>query len=180
VKQVLRRGIDSESGYVELSDGGHFENLGLYELVRRRVDTMIVSDASADPKLSFASLANAVERVRVDFGVSIDFEDVPLGGLLPGSAKNGPESEKYNLAKRGYAVGTITYPEVLGVEAEKEGMIVYIKPVLTPGLTADILGYKDANEEFPHETTADQFFDEEQFEAYRELGYRLTDQMYKK
>jgi hypothetical protein len=177
VKQIPRRGIDSKSGYVELSDGGHFENLGLYELIRRRVDVIVVSDASMDPKLSFASLANAVERVRVDFGVGVYFDQMPLSGLLANTAEKGPETDKYHLAERGYAVGTISYPADAG-KPEKDGTIIYIKPVLTPGLTADLLGYKDANPAFPHETTADQFFDEEQFEAYRELGYRLTDQMY--
>jgi hypothetical protein len=177
MKQLVGVGLDSKSGYVELTDGGHFENLGLYELVRRRVDLIVVSDASADPELSFASLANAVERVRVDFGVSIYFDRTPLSGLYPKTAKKGTETEKYELAARGYAVGTVKYPEAPG-EKEKEGTIIYIKPVLTAGLTADLLGYKDANEDFPHETTADQFFDEEQFEAYRELGYRLTDRMW--
>jgi hypothetical protein len=173
---LFGRGLNSKKPYIELSDGGHFENLGAYELVRRRVDTIIVSDASADPEHSLASLANAVERVRVDFGVSIYFDQSPLSGLLPKSAEEGPETDKYHLAKRGYAVATIKYPADAGKPA-KQGKLIYIKPVLTPNLTADVLGYKDANKDFPHEWTADQFFHEEQFEAYRELGYRLTDHM---
>lgn len=173
---LFGRGLNSAKPYIELSDGGHFENLGVYELVRRRVDTIIVSDASADPEHSFASLANAVERVRVDFGVTIYFDQTPLDGLLPKSAKEGPATKKYDLAERGYAVATIKFPADTGRPA-KQGKLIYIKPVLTPNLTADVLGYKDANRDFPHEWTADQFFHEEQFEAYRELGYRLTDHM---
>ena len=173
---LFGRGLNSKKPYVELSDGGHFENLGVYELIRRRVDTIVVSDASEDLKQSFASLANAVERVRVDFGVSIYFDQEPLEKVFAKSFKDGPEAEKYELAERGYAVGTIKYPADAG-KPEKQGKLIYIKPVLTPGLTADILGYKDAHEHFPHEWTADQFFHEEQFEAYRELGYRLTDRM---
>lgn len=197
-KQLLRRGIDSNGGYVELTDGGHFENLGLYELIRRRMDTIIVSDASADPGFSFASLANALEKIRVDFGVTVDFsETARLEWLLPNSGGDDTAAEKYDLSKNGFAIGTIKYPEAAAVEtdggdadqinddggtprqdddcAKKVGIFIYLKPTLIRDLPADIFGYKDAHSSYPHQTTADQFFDEEQFEAYRELGYRLAD-----
>lgn len=177
---ILGSGLKENRLSIELTDGGHFENLGLYELVRRRVDIIIASDAGADPNFLFGDLANAVERVRVDFGVTIRFVDgYELGGLLPGSAKVGPEVEKYNLSDRSFAIAKIKYPRVGddSSESEKEGHLIYIKTTLTQNLTADIYGYKSANSTFPDQSTADQFFDEEQFEAYRELGYQLTWQM---
>ena len=60
-----------DSQYVYLSDGGHFENLGLHELIRRRVKFIIACDADADPKYEFGDLANAIDKCKVDFGVRI-------------------------------------------------------------------------------------------------------------
>ncbi|UCC84766.1 MAG: hypothetical protein JSW46_07555, partial [Gemmatimonadota bacterium] len=172
MRGVLGLGFREDSRSEELSDGGHFENLGLYELVRRRLRTIIVSDAGADPAFRFGDLENAVERIRVDFGVKVEFrKGLDLGGLLAGSAE-GPAAEKFNLAKRGFAVADIFYPD-----DERPGTLLYIKSTLTPDLPPDIYGYKSANEDYPDQTTADQFFDEEQFEAYRELGYQLAKQL---
>lgn len=170
---LLGWGLDEENSHIQLTDGGHFDNLGIYELVRRKLDVIIVSDAGADPDFLFGDLANAVERVRVDFGAVIRFrdEDADLEGVIKGSAGDGVCAEKYSLAKRGYAVADITY------QRGKRGVLVLIKTTMTPGLPADICGYKAKYDKFPDESTADQFFDESQFEAYRELGYQLTTRM---
>lgn len=162
-------GLREDQALVELSDGGHFENLGIYELVRRRTQFIVVCDGGQDGDYEFADLANAVERVRVDFGVKIEFgEDRPLQELVPGSGSEMPSSlqSRFSLARRAFAEGTIRYPGDTTL-----GRIVYIKTTLFSGLPADVLGYKLAQAEFPHESTTDQFFDERQFEAYRELGY---------
>ncbi len=167
---VFGYGFREASRSIELSDGGHFDNLGLYELIRRRLKVMIVSDGAADPGFDFGDLANAVERVRVDFGTKISFSaDIgpDLDGMLPGSAEPYPD-EKYRLAKRGFAVAKVEYDE------DNSGILVYIKTTLTRDLPRDVYGYKAAYPTFPDQTTADQFFDETQFEAYRELGYQLT------
>lgn len=178
---LLGLDFSENSSFIELSDGGHFENLALYELIRRRVKTIIVSDGGADPDFNFADLADLVEKVRVDFGVEIDFTATkkPLGDLLPNSAKdNSQYGAKYHLAKSGYATGTIRYPEVKSTGTVKlEGQIIYLKTTLTEDLPEDIYGYKSANPTFPDQSTADQFFDETQFEAYRELGYQLSKKM---
>jgi len=168
---LLGSGFDTSAGYLELSDGGHFENLGLYELIRRQVDLIIVSDGGADPAFSFQDLANAVEKVRVDFGVIIKFDDgdYDLTHLMPGSAGDGLFVERYALAARGFAIGQIYYDGENG----QVGTLLYVKTTMTKDLPADIYGYKDAHQSFPDQSTADQFFDEIQFEAYRELGYRI-------
>lgn len=169
---LLGSGLKEKANFVELSDGGHFENLGIYELVRRKLKLIIVSDAGADPRFDFGDLSNAVERIRVDFGAKVRFDDpeTDLTGVLPGS-ETGLLADKYMLAQRGYAVGEITY------EDGSKGTLVYLKSTLTEGLPEDIYGYKSANPTFPDQTTADQFFDENQFEAYRELGYQISKQM---
>ncbi|MGB0712913.1 MAG: hypothetical protein ACPGUC_05070 [Gammaproteobacteria bacterium] len=191
-------GHRENGSFVELSDGGHFDNTGIYELIRRRVAVIVFSDGSADPDMNFDDFGSMVERIRVDFGVLIRFpdEEYNLCNLLPGSAQvagseldpadteSTPDEprayavgsecqKKIPRACRGYAVGDIVYPAV-GDQPRFVGKIVYIKSTLIPDLPTDIYAYKAANPDFPHQTTADQFFDERQFDSYRELGYRLT------
>ena len=177
------KGFDESARVIELTDGGHFDNMGLYELIRRRVKLIVVSDGTGDPHFNFSDFGILVERVRVDFGVNIRFSvsKTDLTGILPGSTpveKDSPSDEafraKYPMADRGYAIGTIHYPPASANSDSNLGVIVYIKSTLTKKLPADIYGYKTSNPSFPDQSTADQFFDESQFEAYRELGYRLA------
>ncbi|HEY3147608.1 MAG TPA: hypothetical protein VGJ75_14720, partial [Dongiaceae bacterium] len=175
--------LSENGGYVQLSDGGHFENLGIYELIRRKVRFLWISDAGQDLGFGFEDLANAIERIRTDFGVNIRFRQEPydLTHLIPGSAvTENVASEnfaaEYSLARRGYAIGTIEYPDD---PPGDHGIVVYVKSTLTRGLPGDLYGYKKRNADFPHQTTLDQFFDEDQFEAYRELGYRLSAQLFR-
>ncbi|MCK5506248.1 MAG: hypothetical protein KAJ10_13875, partial [Thermodesulfovibrionia bacterium] len=167
--------LNENNRFLELTDGGHFENLALYELIRREVNFIVVTDGGADPDYTFEDLANAVERIRVDYGVKIRFrtgDDCDLEGILPKSAEDGLATQKYALAKRGFAIADIIY----GGD-KPDGTLIYIKPTLIPNLPEDIYGYKSSHTTFPDQTTADQFFDEAQFEAYRELGFQLAKQM---
>lgn len=166
---VLGGGLRETRRAIELSDGGHFENLAVYELIRRRVKFILAVDGGADPNFDFGDLANLVEKVRVDFGATIDFdgEEYCLANLLPGSEPEDYFVRKYNGAKNCFAVATIDYAD------GSCGTLIYMKTTLIKELPADLLGYKTANPLFPDEPTSDQFFDETQFEAYRELGYRL-------
>jgi len=168
-------GYHAEAKFLDLSDGGHFENLGLYELLRRRCRFIIASDATADPDFNFTDLGNAIERARVDFGITTRFSDgeYDLEHLIPGTAGHSVFQEKFELAKRGFAFGNIYYPKINDKPAQ-EGLLIYVKSTMTSGLPGDIYGYKARHPEFPDQSTADQFFDETQFEAYRELGYEIT------
>ena len=159
--------MNEKSKYVELSDGGHFENLAVYELIRREVDLIILCDGAADKDYKFKDFANLVEKVRLDFGARID---INLDPIIP---KTG-EDLSYGLekiAEQGHAIGTIRY------QTDKKGVLIYMKTTLMRHLPADIYGYKLTHEHFPDETTGDQFFDERQFEAYRELGYQVCVRM---
>lgn len=151
--------------YVHLSDGGHFENLALYEMVRRRCRRILVVDASADPSFGYDDLQNAIHKIRVDFGISIEF---PMGSFD---------------GRRSFVMGWIRYSEVDG--NVKDGRICYLKPVLVGDEPLDVRRYaalsreRDRSACFPHQTTADQFFDETQFESYRMLGYHMTMKAFK-
>ncbi len=149
-------GITTDSGnWIYLSDGGHFENLGLYEMIRRRCRCIVVCDAGCDLKPNFEDLANAVRKVYVDFGVLIDFENLDINPREPPPAR-GPRC----------AVARIHYPD-----SERLGWLLYLKPVYQ-GVDerADIRGYGIAHDQFPHESTTDQWFSESQLESYRALG----------
>lgn len=150
---------DASHSYVYLSDGGHFENLGIYELVRRRCHCIIVSDAGSDGSFGFDDLGNAVRKIRIDMGINITFDEM---GIYPRSEKE-PKERKY------WAVGRIHYSDV--DPAGVDGYLLYIKPTFYgKEETRDVYNYAVTHDTFPHETTADQFFSESQFESYRALG----------
>lgn len=157
LREMLAWKLYENSNFVHLADGGHFENLGLYELIRRRCKLVIVSDASADPKWELEDLANVIRKVRIDFGAEIMIDTY---ALKPRSARG--------LAEKPYAIGYIKYVD------GSEGYMIYIKTSIVADLPEDILSYQRMNPRFPNQATSNQFFDEAQFEAYRELGFQLT------
>ena len=157
---------NDQNPYVYLSDGGHFDNLGLYEMVLRRCGLILVSDAGCDPHCRFEDLGNAIRKVRIDLGVPIEFER-PMQ-ILPRSEQR---VGKY------CALGVIRYSSVDHTPAKRDGVLIYVKPSLYGDEPRDVYTYAQTNE-FPHETTADQFFSESQFESYRALGYHIASQVF--
>jgi hypothetical protein len=169
---------DSETVY--LTDGGHIENLGLYELLRRRCKLIIAIDGEADPAMSFGSLVTLERYARIDFGLRIDLpwaalrdtsrdasaEILKSGGLPPNKAPHGPHC----------ALGTIYYPRKAGEkdDTNSTGVLLYIKSSFTGDENDYVVDYKRRNPTFPHESTLDQLFTEEQFEAYRNLGFHAV------
>jgi len=169
--------LDEGSNNINLSDGGHFDNLGLYELLRRECRFIICGDGEADPHLRFNGLANALRMAQIDFGVLIEMQG--LDQLRDG--------------KQSHAIGKIRYSE------GRVGWLLYLKQAL-PGdasLRASlsdaayqlskyrddcgrydagvfIAEYKSSNPDFPHQSTGDQFFDEAQFECTRAVGYNAA------
>jgi len=151
IAEALGR-TDDRNKYVYLSDGGHFENLGLYEMVLRRCHVIVMSDATGDPKAGFADLGNAIRKIRIDLGIPIDIDPVPSGIC---------------------AVGVIRYSCM--DDGAPDGVLVYLKPALGPDDPADVRAYAHANAAFPNESTADQWFTESQFESYRQLGSHIIE-----
>lgn len=151
---------DQDYPFVSLSDGGHFENLGIYELVRRRCALILASDAGADPKYAFEDLAEAMRKCYTDFGVEIRFENSKVDDIRP--VGDQPSA-------RHYAIGKILYPG-----GGTPGTLVYWKASITADMPPDIMHYRRTRTDFPHESTADQFFGESQFESYRHLGYEVA------
>ena len=182
IKGLSGSGFREDAKWIELTDGGHFENTAVYELIRRRVSLIVMTDGGADPDYHFQDLGNLIERVRVDFGAQITFaesdENVSsLEDLVPYKQ----EDVSYPLAKKGYAVAKIKYAlqgnEESEVDRQHEGTLILLKPTMVKNLPQDVYSYKMSNPNFPQQPTSDQFFDEAQFEAYRELGKHITQQM---
>ena len=171
---VLPFGHKETAWFLELSDGGHFENLGLYELVRRRVRLIILCDGAQDSKFAFEDLQRAQRRIAADFGATLDFQAADLERLIPNKTDHRFPQSDLKLADSGHIVGSITYR--IGGREEK-GTLIYLKTTLTDKLPVELLGYRGANPDFPDQSTGDQFFDEDQFEAYRELGYIIATRM---
>ncbi|MCK5718782.1 MAG: patatin-like phospholipase family protein [Thiomargarita sp.] len=137
---------------VNLSDGGHHENLGIYSLLKRRCKLIIASEATSDPEYKLNDLANLQRKARIDLGINIELDMTPLH-----PDKNG------NVQKQ-YVKGIINYPN------DKDGVLFYIKTSMTGTESEDLISYRRKNKTFPDETTANQFFNEAQFESYRKLG----------
>lgn len=175
--------------WVYLSDGGHFENLGIYEMVRRRCRFIVAIDGGSDPDFAYEDLGNALRKIYIDLGVRIEFKALD-------QMKNRPDAvvlnaaidqwERLGTADRPksaipyYAVGTINYKEADGAQCD-DGLILYIKPAFhgtsnTEG--AGVRSYGTAHPAFPHESTADQWFTESQFESYRSLGLDIGDTVF--
>jgi hypothetical protein len=161
---------------VYLTDGGHIENLGIYELLRRRCRLIIAVDAEADPEMSFRSFVALQRYARIDLDVSISLpwaairdgtrraseEIAKTGGVPPHTALHGPHC----------AIGEIIYPQ------DQKGILLYVKSSISGDENDYIVDYKRRFPTFPHETTADQLFSEEQFEVYRALGFHAADELF--
>jgi hypothetical protein len=154
--------------YVYLSDGGHFENLGLYEMVLRHCRFILAIDSGRDPECAFTDLGNAIRKIRIDLGIPFTLHKVRIY-----SRSN--EARKQDHIPKYCAIGEIGY-QSLDRHLEN-GILLYVKPALSGDEPTDIYNYSQTNRGFPHESTSDQWFSESQFESYRMLGSHIIQQM---
>ena len=171
---LLNEGLgrtNDHNRWVYVSDGGHFDNLALYEMVMRRCKRIIVVDAGHDPSFNLEDLGNAVRKIFVDFGVPIDFDPAV-------SLNSGPHASNHHVF-----LGTIRYSSVDGSRKNKDGSeandgrILYIKSSLNGNEPTDVTQYYKTHNDFPHESTANQFFNESQFESYVRLGTHVVEEL---
>ncbi len=156
---------------VYLTDGGHIENLGVYELLRRRCRVIIAVDAEADAPMNFSALVTLQRYARIDLGIIIDLPWTPIRNAtrewMKCNAGKPSDPPPRSSAGPHVAVGSIDYG------GGETGYLVYIKSSLSGDENDYIRDYARRNDTFPHETTGDQFFSEEQFEVYRALGFHM-------
>jgi hypothetical protein len=164
--QELLATADENSDFLNISDGGHIENLGVYELLRRRCRFILAIDGENDGNMTFHALTNLQRLAYIDHGIVIDvnLEDLRL------SAEG--------LSRSHFRFCRIRYPTGAGDNQEQIGYLVYLKLSLTGNEGEFIRRYKSDEPAFPHHPTSNQFFTEVQFEAYRALGEHVGDKMF--
>ncbi|MFK4082855.1 hypothetical protein ACI2LF_02025 [Kribbella sp. NPDC020789] len=166
--RLLREAIGSPSMYdrrIYVTDGGHYDNLGLVEALRRKPAQVIVIDASNDAEDRFTALAEAIATARMDHGIQIDVDPAPM---VRGSKAR---------ADRAWVYGIATHPQTAGEAKPYKTEIFFVKAVLAGHLDWDLEMYAARHTDFPRRTTGDQFYDEWDFEAYRSLGYSLAESL---
>lgn len=159
LKELAGRSDDADR-YIYLSDGGHFDNLALYEMLRRRCKLMVVVDAGQDESYGYADLRIAIQNASIDLGVRMTFPD----SLEIGQSALSPFG----------TVAAVVYPKIDGTgsqaRGEEDGRILYLKPWLSKDCPTELRAFKVLRHAFPHESTGNQFFTESDFESYRSLG----------
>jgi hypothetical protein len=152
-------GADDNSKFLMISDGGHFENLAAYELIQRQCRVIIISDAECDPELKFEGLARLIRMCKLDFGTEIVINDVNNIRLKTESNWSGSR----------FAFGRVNYVDGTA------GVLIYLKASMSGSEDTAIRQYMDSHPEFPHESTSDQFYGEDQFDSYRRLGREVAE-----
>src|SRR6266545_8162463 len=147
-------GLNSlERRFVYTTDGGHFDNLGLVELLRRGCGLIVCFDAAGDDVRHFFTLSEALALARAELGVDVRLDVGPL--ML---------NEETGFSPSDHAVGTIAYPD------GTEGVLIFCKAAMPSFAPLDLKSYRQVEPAFPSHGTIDQFFDERSFESYRALG----------
>ena len=163
LREMLSK-LDENRRWVNLSDGGHIENLAAIELLRRRCRFILIGDGEADPELHFGGLATLMRYAWIDLGIHIEIDLDPIRLRKP------KDDDQAAVSGAHWALGTVTYPG-----QEEKGALLYLKSSFTGDEHEMIREYRHRNAEFPHQSTADQCFGEDQFEAYRALGQHIAE-----
>ncbi|WP_460552571.1 hypothetical protein [Comamonas piscis] len=162
-REMLGIGMSHKSKWLNISDGGHIENMGVYELLRRRCKFIICVDGEADPKFMFAGQMTLVRHAQIDLGIRLE----PRLDELRFAPDSGVSRSHIHLLRIYYPVEPSGTQEI--------GLMLYMKLSVT-GDEAELLKrYRMLYPEFPHQSTVNQFYDEEQFEAYRQLGVHVAE-----
>ncbi|MFN0055327.1 MAG: patatin-like phospholipase family protein [Planctomycetales bacterium] len=192
--------VDESAAYLNVSDGGHLENLAIYELLRRRCKFIIAIDGECDPEIQFGSLMRLQRFAWIDLGTKIELpvdelrwiapqplQLKPRGGPMEPADREAfgtsaiPTLRRERFTKSHFALGRIYYPKDRPDDPncpDTVGWLLYIKSSMTGDEPDYIQEYRTRHPEFPQETTADQVFEEDQFEAYRRLGRHITDTLF--
>lgn len=162
-------GLQNPVWYV--SDGGHFDNTGVYSLLKRELSLIVLADCGADPNYVFADLENLTRKARIDMDTAIDFIDpasLPASAGAALRARFGtPDSITPAPGDQHLLLARIRYP------SGASGCLLVVKPRLVCELPLDVAGYADSHPDFPQQSTTEQFFDESQWESYCRLGEAL-------
>jgi hypothetical protein len=160
--------------YWHLSDGGYSDDLGVYELIRRRVPIIICVDATCDAGGTLAALANAIRKVRVDFAADIEFlSQAELDRIVAHRAVGTLDEVRFSTSPRSRKHAAIARVRYRGTLAQS--VFLYVKATMTGDEPDDVVEYSRQHRLFPHQSVFDQFLDEAEWESYRALGRHCAD-----
>ncbi|QUY48929.1 patatin-like phospholipase family protein [Serratia plymuthica] len=163
-------GLNSENWYI--SDGGHFDNTGVYALLKRRVSLIVLADCGADPAYGYEDVENLVRKAKIDYATFIEFVDNTRVQASFASLFTTPEMLTTEPNPAPFLLARVVYPD-----RPQPGVLIVVKPHLVDPLPLDVDQYAKRNHVFPQQTTGDQFFDEAQWEAYHQLGLLLGESL---
>jgi hypothetical protein len=166
LREMTGAAMSEKEAWINLSDGGHIENMGVYELLRRRCKFIVSIDGEADPQSTFQGHLTLVRHAQIDFGIRIEPDLTDLRMDL---------TSKYSQSHA--MMWRVCYPAA-GGRPRGRGLLLYLKLSVTGDELEIIRRYRILHPDFPHQTTLDQFFDEEQFEAYRQLGVHVAEGLF--
>jgi hypothetical protein len=171
-REVVLR-FRGDARYLYVSDGGHWENLGLVELLRRGCNRVYVVSAAGDGTSGFGTIGEAIALAREELGIEI--EGLDLDALRAPTGDRDDDEEVLTLQTGGVrrfapAAHTIGSLRRIG-EDEPYGEIIALEANLTADVPWDVQAHAEKNTQFPDDSTLDQFFDDGQFESYRRLGW---------
>jgi len=167
MREMTGIAMSEKRAWLNLSDGGHIENMGAYELLRRRCKYVICVDGEADSAFTFPGFMTLKRHAQLDFGVRIE----PQLDVIRPNADTAHSQAHATLCR-------IHYPEAADGRPEATGLFLYLKLSITGNESELIRRYRTICPDFPHQSTLDQFFGEEQFEAYRELGVHVAEGLF--
>ena len=155
-----------------VTDGGHYDNLGLVEALVRSAEEgvthILVLDASGDKANSWFTLGGAIALARSDAATEIALNPTtmvsPLDPGMPPLASG--------QVVRPWVGGTYT---VNGQSEAGTRTIVVCKLGWWRGAPWDVRAYAAGHSTYPTDSTLNQLYDSAEFDAYRELGWSTAD-----
>ena len=181
LREALANFAGTSAPYWYLSDGGHFDNTGVYALLKRRFDFIVLADCSADPGYALRDIENLVRKARIDLDARIEFYSTEQARIFfrrlerPGLAVVSPHGLG-RVDARSVLLARVTYAAGDGPPGTRStGTLLVFKPTRHAALDFDLLAYASKFPAFPHQPTSDQFFDEAQWESYQRLGEDLAE-----
>lgn len=161
------------SSYWYVTDGGHFDNTGVYALLKRKLPLIVLVDAAADPDYLFGDVESVVRKAKIDLQTNIEFIDPASMPAVLASIDISRFGTPYSITADGGPECMLLARIDYGDLAQSKGLLLIVKPCRTDGMSLDVVGYADRHPAFPQESTANQFFSEEQWESYHALGVML-------
>ncbi|HWN62505.1 MAG TPA: hypothetical protein VNO25_17755, partial [Streptosporangiaceae bacterium] len=151
-----------------VTDGGHYDNLGLVEALHRAPDLkithLLVLDASGDKADTWFTLGGSIALARSDAETEVVIN--PMRMIIP-PRSNAPKLGSGQVV-RPWANGTFTRQALAG--AGRDGTLVVCKLGWWAGAPWDVRAYAAGHPTYPTDSTLEQVYDSAEFDAYRELG----------